>query len=91
MMPVAWTKTYQVPEGEPGRVFMTTMGAASDLVSAPLRRLVVNGVYWSLRLDDAIPAGGTNAELVGDYSPSQFSFNGAPFWVEKGLKIDDLR
>ncbi len=28
MMPVAWTKTYQMDEGQPGRVFTTTMGAA---------------------------------------------------------------
>ena len=34
MMPVAWTKSYQIPGGERGRVFTTTMGSSADLLSA---------------------------------------------------------
>ena len=31
MMPMAWTRTYQGVNGTVGRVFTTTMGAATDL------------------------------------------------------------
>ena len=42
MMPIAWIKTYQGAQGQAGRVFTTTMGAARDLPSEGLRRLLVN-------------------------------------------------
>ena len=41
MMPIAWTKTYQVPDGKTGRAFTSTIGAATDLVSEGTRRLLV--------------------------------------------------
>ena len=47
MMPVAWTKSYRIPGGEQGRVFATTMGASTDIVSDGVRRMIVNGVYWA--------------------------------------------
>ena len=75
MMPVAWTKTYQGAGGQTGRVFTTTMGAATDLQSEGLRRLVVNAAYWCVGLEDKIPAK-ANVELVGQYKPSPFSFFG---------------
>jgi len=43
MMPVAWTKTYKG-----ARVFNTTMGASQDLMSAGLRRMLVNACYWAV-------------------------------------------
>src|SRR5579872_1762422 len=43
MLPVAWTRTYQIPGGKPGRAFATTMGAAVDLMSEGTRRMLVNG------------------------------------------------
>lgn len=46
LMPVAWTKSYQGAQSQVGRVFTTTMGAATDLESEGFRRLLVNGVYW---------------------------------------------
>ncbi|HID23943.1 MAG TPA: hypothetical protein EYP14_16300 [Planctomycetaceae bacterium] len=75
MMPVAWTKTYQVPGGRRGRVFTTTMGAAVDLKSAGLRRLIVNAVYWCLGLEDQIPPGGCQADLVGAFEPTFYGYN----------------
>lgn len=74
MMPVAWVKSYQIPGGEPGRAFTTTMGAATDLASEGLRRLVVNAAYDLLGLE--VPAGGTDVRTVGEYSPSPFAHNG---------------
>jgi len=74
MMPVAWTKTYQGDEGKTGRVFNTTMGAATDLVAEGTRRMLVNGVYWALGIEEQIPASGTAVELVGEFEPTPFGF-----------------
>ena len=42
-MPVAWIKTCTGTKGKTSRVFTTTMGAAVDLESEGLRRLLGNG------------------------------------------------
>ena len=55
MMPVAWIKTYTGEQGKTARVFTTTMGAATDLESEGLRRLLVNAAYWAVGLEDKIP------------------------------------
>ncbi|MBX2816731.1 MAG: hypothetical protein KTR24_12060, partial [Saprospiraceae bacterium] len=39
MMPVAWVKSYQVPDGRSGTAFTTTMGSSSDFLSEGFRRL----------------------------------------------------
>ena len=81
MLPVAWTRTH-----EGARVFNTTMGSSTDLASEGLRRLVVNACYWCLGLDDTIPEGGTDVELVGDYAPTPYGFGG----FTPGVTPDDL-
>ncbi len=91
MMPVAWTKTYEMPGGKRGRVFATTMGAATDLLSEGVRRLIVNGVYWALGLESRIPAAGANADLVEPFQPSQYGAYPSEYWVEKALRPIDLR
>jgi type 1 glutamine amidotransferase len=85
MMPVAWTKTYSVAGGPRGRVFTTTMGAASDMASPGMRRLLVNGCYWAMGLEEKIPPA-TVVDVVGTFEPTPFGFNGA----KKGLKPADL-
>ncbi|MGA2621785.1 MAG: ThuA domain-containing protein [Thermoguttaceae bacterium] len=84
MMPIAWTKTYRGGEGQVGRVFTTTMGAAADLASEGLRRLLVNAAYWCLGMEKQIPPR-ANVELVGRYQPSGFGFGK----FVKGLKPAD--
>lgn len=91
MMPVAWTKSYQLPGGEQGKAFTTTMGASSDLLNPPLRRLIVNAAYWAAGLEGEIPESGTKVDIVGKYTPTQFSFTDADFWTKKGLKVSDIR
>jgi hypothetical protein len=76
MMPVAWTRAYRVPGGRPGRVFTTTMGAATDLVAEGTRRMLVNAVYWAVGLGDRIPPDGADVRLVGGFDPSPFAFGG---------------
>jgi type 1 glutamine amidotransferase len=85
MMPVAWTKTYKGESGKSARVFTTTMGASQDLLSEGTRRLLVNGCYWALGMDDKIPER-SNVELVGEYQPLPFKAGGA----KKGIKPEDL-
>jgi hypothetical protein len=85
MMPIAWTKTYTGSQGKASRVFTTTMGAATDLSSVSVRRLLVNACYWGLEIEDRIAAE-SDVTLVGDYSPSPFKFGGH----KKGVKPADL-
>ncbi len=74
LMPVGWTRTYTGDQGTIGRVFTTTMGSSTDLASAGTRRMIVNGAYWTLGLEDKIPAEGTNVDLVGAFKPTPFGF-----------------
>ena len=86
MMPIAWTRQYHTDDGKTARVFTTTMGASQDFAAAGTRRLVVNAVYWALGMENQIPPGGTNVELVGDYQPTRFGFN----QFKKGVRPADL-
>ena len=86
MMPIAWTKTYTTSSGKSARVFTTTMGASQDLLSEGFRRLLVNAVYWAVGLEDQIPER-AHVELVGDYQPSPYKFNG----FRKNLRPSDYR
>lgn len=88
MMPVAWTKSYQIPGGQPGKVFATTMGAATDLVTEGTRRMMVNSVFWCLGLP--VPEK-VNVELIGDYQPSAFAFKDGEYWAEKNLSVSSLQ
>ncbi|MBN1125550.1 MAG: ThuA domain-containing protein [Sedimentisphaerales bacterium] len=91
MMPIAWTKTYQAPGGKQGRAFASTIGAATDLVSEGTRRLLINGVYWCMGMEDQIPQEGTNVELIGRYEPTAYGSHTNEYWLEKGVKPADLQ
>jgi hypothetical protein len=84
MMPVAWTTSFTGRSGKTSRVFTTTMGAASDLVSEGMRRLLVNAVYWSLGMEGKIPKR-ADVSLVGDFQPTFFGFGKH----KRGLKPSD--
>jgi hypothetical protein len=90
MMPVAWTKTYRVPGGVKGKSFMTTMGSSTDLMSEPLRKLIVNAAYWCLGMDGQIPAAGANAELVGEFKPTKFEFRETGYWQARKMMVGEL-
>ena len=85
MMPIAWTKTFTGEGGKAARVFTTTMGAATDLESVGVRRLLVNATYWAVGLESAIPAE-SNVEIVGEFKPHPFGNNK----FVKGVKPEDL-
>lgn len=90
MMPVAWIKSYQIGGGDRGRVFTTTMGAAGDLLSEGVRRMIVNAAYWCTGLEDRIPIR-SNVEFVGDYRPAFFGFKTPEYWKERRLLPEQLR
>lgn len=79
MMPAAWTREYKNEAGTTNRILTTTLGAATDFKSEGLRRLVVNGVFWGLKME--VPAC-ADVTLTGKYEPTRFGFNAA----KKGVK-----
>jgi hypothetical protein len=86
LMPMAWIKTYTGDQGKVSRVFCTTMGASVDLLSEGLRRLLVNGCYWCMGMEDQIPEK-CNADIVGEYNPLFFGFGA----FTKGVRPSDLK
>jgi len=74
MMPLIWVRQYIGETGKTSRVICSTIGAAVDLESEGLRRLLVNACYWGLHLEDRIPAQ-SDVEYVGPYHPTFFGFN----------------
>ena len=72
-MPIAWIKEYTGDEGNTSRVFCTTMGAATDLRSDDLRRLLVNVAYWGMGMEDRIDPS-RSVDTVGPYDPTPFGF-----------------
>ncbi|MCW5516880.1 hypothetical protein [Muriicola sp. Z0-33] len=87
LMPIAWTKSYQLPGGSPGRAFASTIGSSSDLLTEGVRRLLINGAYWAMELPVPPKA---NVDLVGDYNPTQYEFRDDAYWEERQMKIADL-
>lgn len=73
IMPVAWTKSYQVEDGQEGKAFTTTMGSSQDFENEDLRRLIVNAAYWALDMEGEQPDH-ANVEIIGDYDPTPFGF-----------------
>jgi hypothetical protein len=82
-MPVVWTRLHRNEAGTTNRVLTTTMGSATDLEDEGFRRLVVNGVYWSLGLE--VPAA-ADVRYVDPYSPSFYGFDG----FRKRLRASDF-
>lgn len=82
MMAVAWKRIHTDKAGKKSRIFCTTMGAATDLESEGLRRLIVNAVYWGFGLE--VPAK-ADVRYVDPYEPAAYAFNG----YRRGLKPAD--
>lgn len=87
LMPVAWTKSYQLPEGQKGKAFTSTIGSASDMLNEGVRRLLVNAVFWTM--DTTVPEK-ANVDLVGEFNPSAYGFREDGYWLNKELKVEDL-
>jgi hypothetical protein len=71
MMPVVWSRLHKHPSGTENKILCTTLGAATDLQSEGIRRMVVNAVYWGLELD--VPAK-ADVKYVDPFEPSMYGF-----------------
>ena len=90
MQPIAWTKSYTGETGKTCKVFTTTMGAAIDLESEGLRRLLVNACYWAVGMEDQIPAKAC-VDVVGEFKPNFYGYmREKGFWQKKGVRPADL-
>ncbi|NHF61183.1 ThuA domain-containing protein [Flavobacteriaceae bacterium TP-CH-4] len=72
--PVAWAKSYTGSAGKKARVFFTTLGHPYDFKLPEMRRLALNGIFWALGREDAIPENGTNVSLDAPYEPNNSGF-----------------
>ena len=70
-MPSEWTRSYRSASGKTGRVFTTLYGTSEDITNDGYRRMIVNGVFWALGLEDAIKPG-LNIAFVGPFKPNTF-------------------
>jgi hypothetical protein len=86
VMPIAWTKPYQIEGGSPGMAFASTMGASLDFQSEDLRRLVVNASFWLLGMSGAITPN-MSMDIVGEYKPTMFGFDS----FRKGMRVSDFK
>lgn len=84
MMPIAWTKSYQIPGGIEGKAFTTTIGAATDMLNEGVRRLLVNSVFWSMELEVPKEA---NVGIIGDFEPTAYEFRDDEYWLKNELRI----
>ena len=75
-LPVVWVKNWKSSKGEEARILHTTMGGGIDLQNPGLRRVIVNGVYWGLKMEDKISPD-SSVEYVGEYKPLSNGFDHA--------------
>jgi Trehalose utilisation len=88
LMPIAWTKSFQIPGGKKGKAFTSTIGSSTDLLTEGTRRLIVNSVFWILDLPVPERA---EVDLVGNYNPTAYAFRDDEYWVKKNMVISQLQ
>ncbi|MEM9721908.1 MAG: hypothetical protein AAGA10_21765 [Bacteroidota bacterium] len=84
MMPIAWTKSYEVPGGEQGKAFASTIGSSTDLLNEGVRRMYVNAVHYLLGME--VPEA-ANVEIVGAYNPTPYEFRSDNYWTDKQMQV----
>lgn len=73
--PSEWTRTYKSASGKTARVMTSLYGTPEDITNEGYRRLLVNGCFWALGMEDAITPD-LNTSIVGPFQPNTFG-NGA--------------
>jgi len=87
LMPIAWTKSYQIPNGQAGKVFTSTIGASTDILNDATRRMYVNAIH--VLTDQMIPDN-ANIDFVGTYDPTPFSFVDDEYWVDRNTSVSSV-
>jgi len=70
-----WTRTYKSASGKTGRVFTSLYGTSEDILNDGYRRLLVNGCFWALGIEDSIKPDADIA-FVGPFKPNTFNGGG---------------
>jgi len=85
--PVAstWTRYYKSKDGKKARVFHSTQGASEDILDQNYRRMLLNGILWSIGMEAKITPD-LVMDFVGPYKPNTFRNAGHA----KGVKPADL-
>ena len=81
IMPLVWLRKYTLPNGQPGQVLCSTIGAAVDFKCEDLRRLVVNASFFLTGLP--VPEK-VDVATVKPFDPTYFGFNSA----KKGVTVE---
>ncbi|WP_417849899.1 family 16 glycoside hydrolase [Thalassoglobus sp.] len=89
MMPVVWTKTYELPHGKKGKVVNTTMGSSTDFLNEGVRRILVNAAYSLTGLENEIPETGTNVDIVGEFEPTAYEFRRGDYWPKRNMRVEE--
>jgi type 1 glutamine amidotransferase len=84
-IPIAWTRTYTGSAGKAARIFTSTMGHGDAFKVEEFRRLIANGCYWAMGLEDKIDPK-SDVALIGPYEPGPIGGKG----LKKGVKPADL-
>jgi hypothetical protein len=79
MQAIAWLRAPKNEAGKTNKILTTTMGAATDLESEGLRRLIVNAAYDFVGLKVPRKA---DVSIVGEFKPTMYGFDG----YVKGVK-----
>ena len=69
--PSEWTRTYKTASGKTARVFTSLYGTSEDITNEGYRRLLVNGIFWTLGLEESIKPD-LKIEFVGPFKPNTF-------------------
>ncbi|QDV23518.1 PVC-type heme-binding CxxCH protein [Aureliella helgolandensis] len=69
--PSEWTRSYTSPSGKTGRVFTSLYGTPEDILNDGYRRLLINGCFWALGLEESITSD-ANIAFVGPFNPNTF-------------------
>ena len=72
-MPLVWLRERALPGSKHQRVVCSTIGAAVDLSSEDLVRLLVNSVYWCAGLESRIPER-ADVTPLRPFEPTMFGF-----------------
>lgn len=73
-LPIAWTKSWVGNQGRESRILHFTMGSAEDFANAGVRRVVINGLFWGLGMEDQIKPD-MNVDIVGKFEPMADGFD----------------
>jgi hypothetical protein len=89
MMPFAWLKEYDSPDGKTkGKCFATTGGAAVDYRCEDMRRLIINATFHLADLEVPEKA---NVEFVDPFEPSFYGFPDSKYYLKRNLRVEDFK